>query len=114
MLHNCGDGIYFKEQIERMNPILFSFCHLPPDAESMEDLKAKYGDKVTLCGMVDPADVIAMTEDELREECRRQIDAYAKGGGFILATGCEYPASIDYTKAKIMVEEACTYGKYEK
>lgn len=112
MLHNCGDGIYFKEQLERMKPVLISFCHLPPDAESMEDLKAKYGDKVTLCGMIDPGDVVAMSDDQLRAECRKQIDAYKKDGGFILATGCEYPAHFSYDKAKIMVEEAKTYGKY--
>ena len=114
MLHNCGDGIYFKEQIERMDPVLFSFCHLPPDCESMEDLKEKYGQKVTLCGMVDPAFVFACSDDELRDECRKEIDAMAKGGGFILATGCEYPALMDFAKAKIMVEEAKTYGKYDK
>ncbi len=115
MLHNCGDGIYFKEQLERMAPVAaFSFCHLPPDAESMEDLKAKYGDKTTLIGMIDPGDIMVMSEDELRAECRRQIDAYAKGGGFILATGCEYPAALSYDKAKIMVDEAKNYGAYKK
>lgn len=41
-----------------------------------------------------------------------QIDTYKKSDRFVLATGCEYPAPLDFTKAKIMVEEACTYGKY--
>lgn len=112
MLHNCGDGIYFEEQIKRMDPVLLSFCHLPPDCATKEELKEKYGDKVTLCGMIDPGDVIAMSEEDLRARCREEIDAFKKDGGFILATGCEYPASLDYTKAKIMVEEAMTYGKY--
>ena len=112
MLHNCGDGIYFKAQIERMDPVLLSYCHLPPDCATDEELKEKYGDRVTLCGMIDPGFVYASDEETLRAECRRQIDAYKKDGGFILATGCEYPASLDFTKAKIMVEEACTYGKY--
>ena len=51
-------------------------------------------------------------EEELRAEIRRQIDVYAPGGGFILATGCEYPANADFRAAQIMVEEAKTYGRY--
>ena len=33
-------------------------------------------------------------------------------GGFILATGCEYPAPMDDHFARVIIEEACTYGKY--
>ena len=112
MLHNCGDGIYFKEQIARMQPTLFSICHLPPDADSMAELKEKYGYQTTICGMIDPGYVTACTEEQLREECRREIDAFKKDGGFILATGCEYPAFMDFTYAKAMVDEARNYGKY--
>ncbi|MGI6211028.1 MAG: uroporphyrinogen decarboxylase family protein [Anaerovoracaceae bacterium] len=112
MLHNCGDGIYFKEQMERMDPVLISFDHLPPDCKDRAELKSKYGDKVTLMGQVEPGFLNACTDEELRQECRDEIDAYAKDGGFILATGCEYPAPLDFHCAKIMVEEACTYGKY--
>ena len=54
------------------------------------------------------------TEEEIREECRKQIDAYKKDGGFVLASGCEYPAALDFHMAKVMVEEARTYGKYDK
>ncbi len=112
MLHNCGAGAYFKEQIERMDPVAISYQHIPNDCTDMEDVKAKYGDKITLIGHVEPGWLCAATEDELRDMCRKQIDAYKKGGGFILATGCEYPASLDFEYAKIMVEEAKNYGKY--
>jgi uroporphyrinogen decarboxylase len=113
MLHNCGNGVYFKEQIERMNPVAISYQHIPLDCTDMADVKAKYGDKVTLIGHIEPGWLYAATEEELRAMCRAQIDAYKKGGGFILATGCEYPAALDFKYAKIMVEEAKTYGKYE-
>lgn len=112
MLHNCGNGVYFEEQIKRMDPVLISFQHMPPDCKDMYELKEKYGSKVTLMGHIEPGWIYAATEDEVRQKCREQIDAYKKGGGFILATGCEYPAALDFTKAKIMVEEAKTYGKY--
>ena len=44
----------------------------------MEDVKAKYGDKITLIGHVEPGWLCAATEDELRDMCRKQIDAYKK------------------------------------
>ena len=112
MLHNCGNGIYFKEQIERMHPVAISYQHIPFDCTDMADVKKKYGDQVTLIGHVAPGFLFAATEEEVRKMCREQIDAYKKDGGFILATGCEYPASMDFEYAKIIVEEAKTYGKY--
>jgi uroporphyrinogen decarboxylase len=112
MLHNCGNGVYFEQQIKRMDPIAISYQHLPPDCKDLAEIKEKYGHKVTLIGHVEPGWLLTATEDDLRAKCREQIDAYKKDGGFILATGCEYPAPLDDTFAKIMVEEAKTYGKY--
>ena len=112
MIHNCGNGIYFDVQIEMMKPEAISFLDLPDDCQSGEELKAKYGDITTLIGHVDPTWVFHAPEEEVRKECRRQIDRYKKGGGFILATGCEYPANADFRNAEVMIEEAKTYGKY--
>ncbi|MEG0830655.1 MAG: uroporphyrinogen decarboxylase family protein [Anaerovoracaceae bacterium] len=112
MLHNCGNGVYFEEQIKRMDPVLISFQHMPPDCEDMAAVKEKYGKEITLMGQVEPGWLCATTEEELRKKCRTQIDAYKKDGGFILATGCEYPAVLDFDFAKVMVDEAKTYGKY--
>ena len=113
MLHNCGNGIYIKEQIERMHPVLISLQHLPPDCETMAELKEKYGKDITIMGHVEPGFIYAASEEDVRRVCREQIDAYKKDGGFVLASGCEYPAALDFRMAKAMVEEARTYGKYE-
>lgn len=113
MIHNCGKGLYFDAQIEAMQPEAISFLHLPDDCSSSEELKTKYGQKTTLIGHVDPTWIIHAAEEEVRAECRRQIDLYKDGGGFILATGCEYPANASFDNARIMVEEAINYGKYE-
>lgn len=111
-IHNCGDGIYFKEQIERMHPEAISMLYLPPDCKTMQELKETYGSTTTIIGQIDPGFLMVADEKQLRKQCREQIDAYKKDGGFILATGCEYPAVLDDTFAKIMVDEAETYGKY--
>ena len=55
---------------------------------------------------------VMITEEQIRAECRREIDAYKKNGGFILSTGCEYPAQLPDHYARVIVEEARTYGKY--
>jgi uroporphyrinogen decarboxylase len=112
MIHNCGNGIYFDVQIEMMRPEAISFLHLPDDCKSGEELKAKYGNVTTLIGHVDPTWIISAAEEDVRRECRRQIDLYKKDGGFILATGCEYPANADIRNAEVMIEEAKTYGRY--
>lgn len=113
MIHNCGEGIYFKNQIARMHPEAISFLYLPDDCSTMEEMKEKYGSQTTLIGMVNPGFLMSCTEDELREQLHEQMDILKKDGGFILATGCEYPAPMDDTFAKIFVEEAKTYGTYQ-
>ena len=112
MIHNCGNGIYFDVQIETMQPEAISFLHLPDDCRTREELKEKYGHVTTLIGHVDPTWIIHATEEEVQAECRAQMDVYKKGGGFILATGCEYPANADFRNAQVMIEEAKTYGIY--
>lgn len=112
MIHNCGEGIYFKEQIEYMKPEAISTLYVPADCKTMEEMKEKYGDQTTIIGMVNPGDLMIYSEEDLRAECRKEIDALAKDGGFILATGCEFPANMTDEYAKIMVEEAKIYGKY--
>jgi uroporphyrinogen decarboxylase len=112
MIHNCGHGIYFDVQIETMQPEAISFLHLPDDVSTPAELKEKYGRQTTLIGHISPTWIISATEDEVREACKEQIDLYKDGGGYILATGCEYPANADLRNAEVMVEMAETYGRY--
>ncbi|MFV0363290.1 MAG: uroporphyrinogen decarboxylase family protein [Suipraeoptans sp.] len=114
MIHNCGEGIYVGAQIKRMHPEAISLLYLANDCKSMAEMKEKYGDQTTFIGHIDPGFLMTCTEEELRQQCREQMDAYMKDGGFILATGCEYPAPLDDRFAKIMVDEAKTYGVYKK
>jgi len=62
-------------------------------AQVMNDLvgiKAKYGDKLTMCGCWDgtgPVSWDTATEDFVRSEVRRCIDTFAPGGGFCFSGG---------------------------
>jgi len=97
---------------EAMTPEGISFLHLPDDCKSNVEIKEKYGDKTMLIGRVDPTWRIDAPEEDLRAVCREQIDAFKTGGGFMLATGCEYPCNADFRAAEIIVDMARTYGRY--
>lgn len=112
MVHNCGERIYFDAQIEYMDPCAISFLYPPDDCKDFVECKAKYGNKITLIGCVTPASVVIGTDKEWDNECMRSMDTMMAGGGFMLATGCEYPANASFDRAKRMVELAKTYGKY--
>ena len=114
MIHNCGQKIYFDVQIEAVQPAAISFLYPPDDCKDFAECKAKYGDKVALIGAVTPANAVIGTDEEWDKQCTDQIDAMAAGGGFMLATGCEYPANASFDRAKRMIEIAKTYGSYEK
>lgn len=112
MIHNCGQRIYFDAQIETMNPDAISFLFPADDCKDFKEVKEKYGHKVTLIGCVTPATAVIGTDEAWDTECKNNIDDMKKDGGFMLATGCEYPANAPFDKAIRMVELAKTYGKY--
>jgi uroporphyrinogen decarboxylase len=113
MVHNCGNGVYFDIQMEAMNPVAISFAYLPDDCKDDAELKAKWGDKTCLAGYVSPAaHMFLATPEEAKMECKRQIEAFKKGGGYILATGCEFPPNGSLMNAIAMMEAAEQYGKY--
>jgi len=113
MIHNCGNGIYFDVQIKRMKPEAISFLHVPDDCKDMEECKEKYGKITTLIGCIDPGIVKTGTIEEVENQAKRNIDMLATGGGYILSTGCEYPSSLDFTKAEAIINIGKTYGKYK-
>lgn len=113
MVHNCGNGIYFDAQIETMEPVAISFAYEPDDCATMAETKEKWGKKTTLCGYVSPATYAFLgTAEEMKMECKKQIEELGKDGGFILATGCEYPPNGSLLNAIAMMEAAELYGKY--
>ena len=111
-LQSTMEKSHFNTMTELIHPETIVFLSLPDECASMKRMKDLYGSRVTLMGHIDPCFLTVCSEAHIREQCRRQIDAYKKGGGYILATGYEYPDSISDRYAKIMVEEAVSYGAY--
>ncbi|MGD1975155.1 MAG: uroporphyrinogen decarboxylase family protein [Desulfobacterales bacterium] len=113
MVHNCGNGIYFDVQIEMMDPVAISFAYPPDDCKDMKEAKEKWGKKVCLCGYASPAQYAFLgSPEEMKAECKKEIEELGKDGGFILATGCEFPPNGSLMNAIAMMEAAELYGKY--
>ncbi len=107
--HNCGHGPFFDAQIRFMEPGFISFAHLPDDCQTPQELKKRYGKAATLVGHV-PTQLLYGPPNLVMEECRRQIELYADGGGFVLAPGCEYPPNISLINAVTIIKTAKLYG----
>lgn len=109
-VHNCGHNPFVDVQIKWMEPEVFSIAHLPDDCRTDSELKEKYGEAVTIIGYIPTPLLIHGTPQQVMDECRRQIDVLAKGGGYILAPGCEYPPNIPLTNAFAMIHAARRFG----
>ena len=114
-LHNCGDGPYAQSQIQACHPDVYHISHLPPDCKDWTEVKERYGDTVCLQGHVDQNYYgIMVGPEDMRKECKKNIQDLGKDGGFILGSGCEYPANASLLNARAMVEAAEHYGQYGK
>ena len=112
MIHNCGNNIYFKAQIERIHPAAISFLYPPADCADFAECKEKYGNVTTLIGAVPPTQSVIGTDEEWDAICKEHIDIMAKDGGFMLAPGCELLSTASIPRGERMIEIAKTYGVY--
>jgi uroporphyrinogen decarboxylase len=114
LVHNCGGGVYFDKVIEYLNPLGISHAYPAYGSATLEEHAANWAKKVVSIGVLDPAKIgYELTQAEILEECRRQIEIFKIAeGGFILSTGCEYPPNGNLLSAKTVVDAAKRYGRY--
>ncbi|MBZ0156932.1 MAG: uroporphyrinogen decarboxylase family protein [Alphaproteobacteria bacterium] len=110
-LHNCGNDIYFDMSEKWANPTAISHAFMADDVNSWEEQKLKWGGKIASIGWIPPGPVAMLgTPDEIEEEVKEEIEIFAKDGGFILSTGCEFPPNAPLWNAKHIVECSQKYG----
>jgi len=74
--------------------------------------KEEVGDHFCLFGYGPAAMLVMGSEVEVEEYCHRLIEEVGKGGGFILAGGCEIPPNARPENLKVMVRAVQKYGYY--
>lgn len=106
MVHSCQSDAYFDLQIEAVQPSVISFFHPAFGCDSFASTKAQYGTQVALMGAVAPWHAVHGSDLEWDEECQECIDMLGGGSGFILSTGCFYPANASLGRVKRMIDVA--------
>lgn len=113
ILHNCGNSTYFDTMYKWYKPAGISFHYLPDGISSLQELKEKWGSKFSLLGMGNCPNLYTGTEEDVYKEGKEQIEALAKGGGFLYCSGCEFPPNASLMNAKAMVD-VCKMYPYKK
>jgi uroporphyrinogen decarboxylase len=109
--HTDGNAYPILEEmidagIAGLNPI-------EPGAMDIHDVKQRYGDQIFLMGNVDCRYVLPYgSEEEVRRDVRRCIDAASLGGGYILSSSNTLHANCKPENVLTMIDEARKYGKY--
>ncbi|MCJ7760295.1 uroporphyrinogen decarboxylase family protein [Candidatus Bathyarchaeota archaeon] len=86
---------------------------IEPAVMDIGKVKQLYGNRIFLRGNVDCVHILPFgTEEDVRLDVRRCIDAAAKGGGFILSDSNSLHSNVKTENIRAMVDEARKYGKY--
>jgi uroporphyrinogen decarboxylase len=88
---------------------------MEPGAMDIAQVKQRYGDRIFLGGNVDCRWTLPYgSEEDVRTEVRRVIDAASPGGGHILMSSNTLHANVKPQNVLTMIQEARKYGKYPR
>jgi uroporphyrinogen decarboxylase len=112
-LHSCGSIAEMLDDlidagVEVINPV-------QPRARNMESvrLKRRFGTRVVFHGGVDEQYVLPHgSVEEVRREVRRRIEAFAPGGGYILAPAHNIQDDVPPQNVEALFETALDAGRY--
>ena len=93
--------------IEALDPIE------PIAGMDIGEVKARYGDRIALCGNVDCGELLSRgTPEEVVEAVKETIAKASPGGGHILASSNSIHPAVDPRNYRAMVEAARRFGQY--
>jgi len=108
------DGIIMKIADDFFGMGIDAYQGIEPNAGmDLQEIKDKYGDRITLIGNVDCAQILPFgTREEIVNATKDCIRAGAPGGGFILSTSNTVVWPVETDNYKIMLETVREFGKY--
>ncbi|MCL2740877.1 MAG: hypothetical protein FWE70_02050 [Oscillospiraceae bacterium] len=87
MFHTCGDTYGLIDRMVGCGVDAIDPIQRTSDLMGPESLKARFGDRVAFHGGIDVQTTLPYgSEEEVRAEVRRYVDAFGKGGGYIAAS----------------------------
>lgn len=108
-LHICGNTIPILEGMVDAGARVIELDY-QVDLTFAKDM---VGEKVCIQGNIDPVSILLNGKPrDVERKARECIEKAAKGGGFILSSGCEVPLNAPFENVKAMVSAAKKYGQY--
>ncbi len=114
-LHICGKSWQLVEIVAEETDLtsMEPLEEPPPGNVDLAEAKRRVGDKLCIKGNINTTEfMLDARPEQVREKCKRAIDAAGEGGGFILSTGDQCGRDTPDENLFAMVETAKTYGKY--
>lgn len=109
--HSDGNIMPLIEDL--INLGIVGIANLEPGAMDIEEVKLKYGDRITLIGNIDLHYTLTQgTPEETMEEVRKRILTLAPGGRYILASANSLPSYVKPQNVLAMGEALLKYGTY--
>jgi uroporphyrinogen decarboxylase len=86
---------------------------IEPKAMDINELKKKYGSRISLIGNIDLGYTLTRgTPEEVRAEVRQRIRDLAPGGGYAVASSNSVPEYVPLANFNALREATFQYGKY--
>lgn len=109
LLHSCGNlEMIYEDLIEDVG---IDAKHSFEDTiERVENVKARYGDRLALLGGIDVDFLCRASEPEVRARVRQTLHACMPGGGYVLGTGNSVANYIPVDNYLAMMDEGRRWG----
>jgi uroporphyrinogen decarboxylase len=112
--HTDGDVVpliddFVEMGIDILNPIQTSAGTMA----NLEELKARWGDRLTFCGAIDTQRILPRgTPEEVRDEVRRVIEILGPGGGYMVSSVHTVMNDVPAGNVLTMVDAVEEFGTY--
>jgi len=106
-----SDGILYDVMDEIIACGVDALHPVEPKAMDLGEVKARYGDRLCLIGHVDVDMLARGTEQEVREQVRKNIAAAWNGTGYCAGSGNSIPEYVKYENYLAMLDEVGKAGR---